>query len=108
MSDRDARYFTNLKARAKRKKIPFDLSLDYLKTLPCSQCPITYAKIQYPWISKRQTKYSKDHAALDKIVPELGYVKGNVYWLSTYGNFLKSNHTLITLKRVIKYIKAHT
>jgi hypothetical protein len=34
-----------------------------------------------------------DSAALDRIVPALGYVPGNVWWISTLANNVKSDAT---------------
>jgi hypothetical protein len=42
---------------------------------------------------------------LDRIIPELGYVKGNVRVISHLANRIKSNGTLDQLKLVVKYVE---
>ena len=73
------------KERAKKLGIPFDLSLDDLE-LP-TLCMFT----------KRPLKYGAhndwDAASLDRIRPELGYVKGNVRVISRLANMVRFNCT---------------
>jgi hypothetical protein len=45
-------------------------------------------------------------ASLDRIVPELGYVKGNIAVISNRANSLKSNATLEELERLCAWLKS--
>jgi hypothetical protein len=46
--------------------------------------------------------------SLDRIVPELGYVEGNVVWISNRANILKRDATWEELQRVAEWLKSVT
>ena len=48
-----------------------------------------------------------DSYSLDKIIPELGYVKGNVWIISNKANAIKSNASLEELKLLVKNLETH-
>jgi len=41
-------------------------------------------------------------ASLDRIIPELGYIKGNIIWVSFKANMIKNNLTLNEMKLLLK------
>jgi len=45
--------------------------------------------------------------SLDRVVPNLGYVKGNVHVISWRANSLKKNATIEELEKIIQYMKEH-
>lgn len=71
------------KVRAKKKNLPFDLTPEDLNPLP-EICPV----MKIPFDKSR--RYSR---SLDRIVPELGYVKGNVQVISQLANAMKWDST---------------
>ncbi|MFL6601799.1 MAG: hypothetical protein ACJ8R9_10755 [Steroidobacteraceae bacterium] len=87
------------KSRAKREGIPFDIVVEDL-VVP-EYCPIVGLKMA----GSRQGDMAP---SLDRIIPKLGYVKGNVKVVSRRGNRLKSDHDLETLQRVRDYILEST
>jgi hypothetical protein len=44
---------------------------------------------------------------LDRIIPELGYVPGNVKIISMRANRIKTNATIEDIKNVLLYLKEH-
>lgn len=78
------------KHRAKRDGIPFDLDLEDIY-IP-SHCPLLGIPIYV------NDKPKADSASLDKIIPSLGYVKGNVWVVSQKANQMKSNATVDELR----------
>lgn len=61
-------------------------------------CPLLGIRLEHNWGKK------KLHAAspsLDKIVPALGYVPGNVWVISQRANHIKSNATLQELQTIV-------
>ena len=78
------------KRRNKKDKLPFDIDLDYIRTLYVKVCP--YANISLVYQGGRKRIYP-DSPSLDKIIPSLGYVKGNVQIISPLGNNVKSSLT---------------
>lgn len=89
------------KSRAQYLKVPFDLTPDYLEKLWTGICPALGIPIKW------ETDRSDDTAAeLDRFNPLLGYVKGNVTFLSRKANRLKNNASLEELENLVKWMQA--
>jgi hypothetical protein len=71
--------------RSKSKDVPFNLKTSDLLPLP-ELCPIFKCPLDYCSGADRRF-----HASVDRIVPELGYVVGNVRILSFAANVAKMN-----------------
>jgi hypothetical protein len=80
------RKWKSIEWRAKREKTPFKLHLSDMPEFP-DTCPVLGIDI---YSNGRQTDNSP---SLDRIIPELGYVPGNVRIISRRANMLKSNAT---------------
>ncbi len=52
-------------------------------------------------------KLYDDSPSLDKIIPKLGYVKGNVWVVSNKANRIKSNATIEELELLVKNLKSY-
>jgi hypothetical protein len=83
-----------IKIRAKNQNLPFDLDFNYLLSIAPDVCPV----FGFPlgWGIGNKNGYGGgrfDSPSLDKIVPELGYVKGNVMWVSQRANSMKHDAT---------------
>lgn len=89
------------RARAKEKGLPFDLTEDYLKSIWTDTCPAFGTPLNIEAL-----KNEANHAQLDKVVPELGYVQGNVVWLSQRANRIKDDATLEDLERLVTWLKS--
>jgi hypothetical protein len=89
------------KARAKYKGLPFDLTEEYLREVWTGVCPVFNTPLDI-----QALKNSPKHAELDRIIPELGYVKGNVVWLSQRANRLKHDAKLEELERLVGWLKS--
>ena len=84
--------------RAQAKGLPFDLtreSIDIPET-----CPILGITLRAGSDSSRECSPS-----LDRVVPELGYVEGNVRVISQRANRLKSDASVEELEAILKYMK---
>ena len=84
-------YLKRIKRRALDKGLPYDLNLDYLESIATDFCPIF--KTPFIWGLYKAGTTHKGTATVDRIVPELGYVKGNVIFISHQANTIKSNAT---------------
>lgn len=88
-----SKFLQNAKGRAKRKRVPFDLDLNYLYSIITDACPIF--KTQFLWqtsgLGKGRTE--PNSPSLDRIIPELGYVKGNMVFISHLANKIKTDAT---------------
>lgn len=76
----------SIKARAKDKKLPFNL--EYSDITPPETCPVFGFKL-----NRHRGKMQYDSPSVDKIVPELGYVKGNIQIISELANRMKQDAT---------------
>jgi hypothetical protein len=84
------------KARATTKGLPFDLTPEDL-ILP-EVCPVL--GIAMSWGSA----IANETPSIDRMVPELGYVKGNCKIISMKANRLKNNATKEELEAILAYI----
>lgn len=92
-----------VKNRAKLKAVPFDLTLDDLKKLYTPICPIL--NIELNWYNpKNEGGRAEDTPALDRINPKKRYVRGNVAFISTLANMMKSSATRKQLEVFCKNI----
>jgi len=84
----------NAKYRAKKKKIDFNLTFDYLRDLFSSQD----AKCFYSGLSFEDTNMGS--LSLDRVDSNKGYTQGNVVWCRSGINFLKYTRTYEELQDV--------
>jgi hypothetical protein len=93
----------DLKTRAKKEGVPFNLKRDDI-VIP-KVCPILGVKlIAYGQEFKNR---SNNSATMDRIVPSLGYVRGNVQVISFRANRLKNNATLDEIRKIVAYMEAN-
>jgi hypothetical protein len=89
---------SNCRQRAKAENIPCTITLHYLESLSIPEyCPILGIKLN---TGKHEHKMS-----LDKIIPELGYVDGNIVFMSLRANRLKNDATLEELQAIVKFLE---
>ena len=86
------------RGRAKRKKLPFNLELTDIQ-IP-GICPVLGIRLE-----RGNRGGCAASASLDRIVPELGYTKGNVHVISLRANRLKSDATPAELRLVADFFE---
>ena len=90
------------KKRAKLKNLPFNITSDYIKSITPSDmiCPALGIQMKVG----EDLKNSMIRApSLDRLIPELGYVKGNIAVVSTRANTLKRDATPEELMKVARF-----
>ena len=88
------------KRRAKKANLPFDLTVNDFE-IP-KECPVLGIALYH----NSDTGGFKDNSpSLDRIKPELGYVKGNVNVISWRANKIKGDATLAEFEKVLQYLK---
>ena len=81
---KEYRMLTHAKHRAKKNNIPFDLNLEDI-IIP-EYCPLLGIKLEFG---------GKDAApSLDRLLPHLGYVRGNILVISKRANTIKNNASI--------------
>lgn len=94
---------TRARSRSQHLRVPFDLTAEYLESLWTGTCPVLGIPISLSGKSR-----SDEHAAeLDRFYPELGYVKGNVTFLSRRANRLKNNTTTTELRKLLDWMTSN-
>lgn len=90
------------KKRAEARGVPFDLSIDYLEAIypKDSLCPVL--KISMIWGSE---DCQNNSPSLDRIHPAIGYIPGNVMWISNRANKIKNDATVDELVLVADFYK---
>jgi hypothetical protein len=94
------------RARACSKKLPFDLTMEWIEAMVISHCPITLEPLDWTRDQVVDGKPSPNSPSIDKVKPELGYVQSNCAIISHRGNAIKSNGTIDEHRRVVQYMAA--
>lgn len=90
------------RTRAKFLNLPFDLTNEYILSILPEACPVLGVTLSFGGTSRPVP----NSASIDKIVPSLGYTKGNVAVISYKANAIKSNATADEIERVAKWLRA--
>jgi len=91
--------YTTAKQRAEGRNIPFSITLEDL-VIP-DICPVLGIEIRL------EETYTDNVPTVDRIVPTLGYIPGNVAVISNKANRLKSDATSSELRRIADWMDAH-
>lgn len=96
-----------LKRQSFAKKLPFNLSPDYLMEIfpKDSKCPVLGIKMVWGDKTKKFNGPRMNSPSLDKFTPSLGYVMGNVNWISMRANYIKQDATPDELRRVADWLE---
>ena len=88
------------KARAMTAGVPFNLTPDDI-VIP-QLCPV----LQIP-LMVGQSQATDNSPSLDRVLPLLGYVPGNVLVISNRANRIKNNATIPELRAVADFFENH-
>lgn len=91
------------KARSKKKNLPFNLTHEDI-IIP-NRCPILDIEIDLGIEDGSSGRPFKPNSpSIDRIVPEKGYVKGNVRIISMKANKYKNNMTRDIIQKLLDYV----
>jgi hypothetical protein len=96
--------FNQARIRAKNKNLPFDLDLEFIRSLITSHCPIFNLPLEWSLCRSKLKGPLDNSPSLDRIDPSKGYVKGNVWIISQKANRIKNNATHEELKLVTEAV----
>ena len=85
------------KCRAKERNVPFNLTADDITIPEC--CPILGIPLYHS-----AGKATDNSPSLDRVIPSLGYVTGNVRVISNRANRIKFDATLDELQAIVQYL----
>lgn len=93
--NRQSRLLSAAKERAKVHNLPFNI--DHSDIIIPTHCPVLGIELK--------AGNNNTRPELDRVKPELGYVKGNVQVISGRANRIKWNATLEELAAIYNYVK---
>lgn len=104
----NGQYFSMLRWRTEKLKIPFDVSIEYLWELFEKQggkCALTGLPIEFN-TQKAQRNGKEQTASLDRIDSKrnIGYVPGNVQWVHKDVNRMKNAYPLDRFKEICRLV----
>lgn len=100
-----AKAVSNAKQRSKHRGVPFDLTVEFLASIMTPVCPVLGIRLR---IHSGQGHGPRDDSpSLDCVFPRLGYVPGNVRWVSGRANRIKSDASLAELEALVAYVKEY-
>jgi len=85
------------RVRSRKYNIPFAITLDDI-IIP-EYCPILNIKLEI-----NTGGYKDNSPSLDRTIPELGYIPGNVMVISMRANMIKNNATVEELGKIYHYL----
>jgi hypothetical protein len=98
-SENPLKYIYNAtKNRAKKLGIPFNIDLSDV-SVP-AVCPVLGISLV-----RSKGKRTDASPSIDKMVPELGYVKGNVRVISMRANRIKNDGTVEEHEKIVRYMR---
>lgn len=94
----------NARRRAIKNGVPFTITVqDIEKVWPAdNRCPIFGLAFK---VNKKRGP-SPDSATLDRVLPELGYVPGNIAIISHKANYIKSDASINEVRRVADWMES--
>jgi hypothetical protein len=87
------------KLRSKEHNLPFNITTEDLKYVEV--CPLLGIPLDWE-VGNKNRKITPNSPSLDRIIPELGYVKGNIMIISYRANVIKHNATVAELQELTK------
>ena len=95
-------WLDSIKTRARRLKVPFNLTVAYIRSIYADTCPV----LGIPLTRSVGGSSTDNSPTLDRIIPHLGYVEGNVMVISKLANQIKSSATPEQIQRVADFYKS--
>lgn len=91
-----------IKSRARKKGIPCDIDADWLRDNMPTHCPVLGIELIRKSI---RTDDSASSPTVDRLIPALGYVRGNIHIISRRANNIKSDASIDEIRRVAQWMQ---
>ena len=93
----------NARKRARARDLPFSITEEYLESIWTGVCPVFQVRLNLPSYGGNERTTAKP--SLDRLVPDKGYVPGNVIWISFKANSIKSDATSEEVQAVATWLQ---
>lgn len=97
-SSTEERLYKSAKQRATKDDTPFTISVEDIE-VP-THCPVLGIPLKH-----NEGTLGPDSPSLDKVIPELGYIPGNIAVLSHRANLIKDKYSYEELHAVVKWME---
>ena len=104
VTTKTAAMMRDARRRAKDKKLPLDIDLDYVRSIVTNICPIFGTPLDWSCGRSDIPSPVANSPSLDRIDPSKGYIKNNVWIISHRANQIKSDASHEELKLVTKAV----
>jgi len=99
---RRRRLFNSIKHRAKKRNIPFNITLDDI-IIP-EKCPVLGTPLRFTELNQAMT-HRENTPSVDRIVPSLGYTKGNITVISHKANRIKADASIDEVRKLLQWME---
>lgn len=89
------------RSRAKEKGFPFNITVEYILSITPDVCPVFGVDFDFAGTGRIRP----ESPSIDKIIPEKGYVMGNIAVISMKANSIKRDATLHDIKKVVAWLE---
>ena len=93
--------FWAARRRAKKNGLAFNIDVNDIQ-IP-ENCPIFGIKLDRNFSDKKRVGPSDDSPSIDRIIPNLGYVKGNIIIISYRANRAKNDLTIQEMQKLVSF-----
>lgn len=100
-------FLGSAKSRAKRDSVPFSLTKEYLLSIAGDECPIFHTPFEWGVSGQGHGNAKPNGPTLDRVEPHLGYVEGNVAFISYRANRMKDDGTMQDHYDIADWIWSH-
>lgn len=91
----------SVRRRAKLRGIPYDLTAKYMASITPTHCPV----LGIPLMRSTTNGATQASPSIDRIIPDRGYVQGNVIVVSMLANTIRSTATPEQIIQVGEFYK---
>jgi hypothetical protein len=107
LADFGKHIFLSARKRARVAGIPFDITVDEVRALveATPVCPVLGIKLEFPTYTRGSIGGPRPNSySIDRRIPALGYITGNVSIMSWRANSLKGDATLDELRKLVAWM----
>lgn len=96
---------SSAKYRAKQRCLNFNLTMDFLMSIANDNCPVDGLPMDWSVDENKKLQPMLRTPSIDKIVPSLGYVQGNVQIICWQYNSWKRNMSIHDMRTLLSYLR---
>jgi hypothetical protein len=100
------RMLGNAKRRAKCQNLDFNLTVEFLLSIAGDSCPVDGLPMNWRVNEGKELQPTSRTPSIDKIVPSLGYVEGNVQIICWQYNSWKRDMSINDMRMLLAYLQA--